>query len=146
MSDPRLDQEKRLYTSVKEKVRADDPQIDERTLADTVEGLTGLTDLLAAIVRAARKDEADMAALKITIDEMTARYSRFKDRAARRRQIVRNAMDGVGMKTLTMPDFTASLGKGPVHLVVIDEERIPPEFFQMFRQLDKNAVSAALKN
>ena len=74
------------YPCIHDRIRAEDPQIDEQTLADTVEGLTDLHEILTAIIRGALTDEALAKGLKLRIAEMEDRLDRIQDRAAKRRQ------------------------------------------------------------
>ena len=91
------------YRAIRDRIRAQDPQIDEQTLADTVEGLTDVHEILGAIVRAALADEAMAHGLKCRLADMEDRLDRLQDRAAKRRQIAKDAMVELDLEETRRP-------------------------------------------
>src|SRR6476659_9649109 len=85
------------YRAIRDRIQAEDPQIDQQTLADTVEGLTDLHEVLTAIIRAALTDQALAIGLEGRIGEMQARRDRLQDRATKRRQIAKDVMIELGL-------------------------------------------------
>ena len=118
------------YRTVRDRIRKQDPQIDEQTLADTVEGLTDLHEIVAAIVRAALADEALATGLKGRIAEMQDRLDRLQNCAAKRRQIAKDVMVELDLKKITAPDFTVSIRPGMPALLVLDEAAVPSTYWQ----------------
>ena len=118
------------YSTIRDRIREQDPQIDEQTLADTIEGLTDLHEILTAVIRAALADQALATGLEGRIAEMQARRDRLQDRATKRRQIAKDVMVELDLKKLTAPDFTASIRPGIPALMVIDEAAVPSIYWE----------------
>src|SRR5262245_27736768 len=135
------------FRAIRDRLRAEDPAIDEQTLADTVEGLTDVHDLIAAIVRAALADEALATGLKNRIAEMQDRLERLQDCAAKRRQIAKDVMIELDLKKITAPDFTVSIRPGMPPLLVLDEAAVPSIYWQpVAPRLNRQGLLSELKD
>jgi hypothetical protein len=123
------------------------PDLDETTLADTLEGITDLKQMLAELVRSAIEDEALADALSTRLSDMKRRLERIEDRAKRKRQLVLRAMSESAISKLLEPDFTASLRTGVPTLEVVAEDKIPAAYWKpQPAKLDKQSILSALKS
>ena len=95
------------------------PEADEETLLDTLEGITDLHEMIAAVIRSALVDEALQAGLRLRLDDMKERLSRLELRPSKKRELALHAMSEVGLSKLEQPDFTASTRAGSPALIVI---------------------------
>ena len=118
------------HHSIRDRILAVEPGLDEETLADTLEGLTDLNEMIAAVARSALTYEALAEGLKSHIARLQDRHQRFLHRADACRQIVRDAMVEADLKKLRAPDFTLSVRVGNPGLVLTDERTVPSEYWR----------------
>ena len=134
------------YRVIRDRIRAEDPQIDEQTLADTVEGITDLHEILAAIIRSALADEALANGLKNRLGEMQDRLGRLQDRASKRRQIAKDVMLELDIKKITAPDFSVSIRPGLPALQVLDEAAVPSIYLAAAARRASSARSLSMSS
>lgn len=134
------------FRLLRDRLLGEIPNLDAETLADTLEGLTDLREMLAELIRSALEDEALAAGLSTRLSDMKARLERFETRARRKRQLVLRTMGEAAIALLEQPDFTASLRRAAPALEVVAEDKIPAAYWkpQPFK-LDRQGLLQALK-
>ena len=130
------------YLDLRERLLADWPTLEEETLLDTLEGITDLHEMIAAVIRSALVDEALHAGLRGRLDDMKERLSRLEVRASKKRELALHAMSEVGLAKLEQPDFTASTRAGSPALIVVSEQTIPRSLLAAAAAQARSAGSA----
>jgi hypothetical protein len=139
---PELDR----FLELKRRIAEVEPDIDEQTLTDTVEGISDLPELLAAIVRSSLEDRSLAAAIKERVTALRDRLARIEAREEKKRAIVRDAMEEAGLTRLTDADCTVALRQAPASLSVMDEALIPEWFWvPQPSKLDRRQLLDAIK-
>ncbi len=135
------------HDHLREHIKNEFPDIDEETLADTLEGLTNLNEMLGAVVRSHLDDMSIVDALKSRVVDMQDRFSRISKRAEKKRELVTSVMEQADLKKLTEADFTVSLRSTSAPLVVTEEGSVPEPYWRpQAPKLDRQGLIAALKS
>jgi hypothetical protein len=141
-----LQSEIRRYHLVREMVMREFPDTDDETIRDTLEGITDLHEMIAAVIRSALVDEALLSGLRGRLDDMKDRLSRLELRAGKKRELALHAMSEAGLAKLEQPDFTASTRAGSPALIVVSEQTIPEAYWlPQPPKLDRQAILGELK-
>ena len=141
-----LKAEVEIYNCLRQKVIDQYLDLDDETIRDTLEGITNLHEMIAAVIRSALVDEALHTGLRLRVDDMRERLSRLELRASKKRQLALEAMTEVGLIKLEQPDFTVSARAGSPALVVVAEDKIPgPYWLPQPPKLDRQGLLGELK-
>ena len=77
---------------------------------------------------------------------MQDRLDRLQDRASKRRQIAKDVMLELDLKKITAPDFTVFIRPGIPALMVINEDAVPPIYWEPGEpRLRRQALASDLK-
>ena len=134
------------FTELRRRLIEADPEIDETTLLDTLEGATSLHEAIGEVMRAALEDEALADGLKGRLEEMRERLERIETASAKKRQVAQFVMEEAGIEKILAPDFTVSLRVAPQGVVITSEEDIPEWFWvPQAPKLDRKHILETLK-
>jgi hypothetical protein len=146
MHSPSLSVEVTKYQLLKQRLLSEYPQSDDDTLHDTLEGITELHEMIAAVIRSALVDEALQVGLRSRLDDMKQRLTRLDLRCEKKRQLALEAMSETGVRKLEQSDFTASARAGSPALVVVSEGDIPETYWVLQSpKLNRQALLADMK-
>jgi len=134
------------YEYLRDRLATQFPEADEETLLDTLEGMTDLHEMIAAVIRARLDDLTLVAALKSRISSMQDRLSRIGLRAETMKDVVVSVMDRAGIRKIAEADFTLTLRPTNPPLEIINEGLIPDKFWKHpAPRLDRAGLIGALK-
>lgn len=121
---------------------------DDDFAADVIEGQTGFSEVVNAMVGQLGVNKALVAGISAHIKEMTARKARIEMGIERCRHALTAAFQTAGIKgSLRCPLGTVGLSNTPPKAIPTNEALIPEEFWtQAEPELDRKALLAELKS
>lgn len=127
-----------------------DLDLDEQTIADTLEGMSGELEVKATNVAFfARNLESLAASIKEAEAGMAARRKALENRAARMRDYLLNCMQLAGVQKIEGPYFKLAQRENPPAVIIDEPGLIPAEFMRQPDPPppapDKTAIKEALK-
>lgn len=146
MTEFSLHREHSRYAELRRRLIEADPEIDDTTLIDTLEGATNLNEAIGEVIRAAIGEEALANSLRSRVGTMRERLERIETSCAKKREVAQAVMEDAGIEKILEPDFTVSLRVSPPGVAVVNESEIPePYWIPQPPKLDRKAILDTLK-
>lgn len=128
-----------------------DLDLDEQTIADTLEGLAGELETKARNVAAfARNLEATAASIKDAEAQMAARRKAIENRAAGLRRYLLTSMQHAGISKIESAHFVLAIKNNPPAVEIFDQLQVPAEYMKTPPPPpptpDKTAIKEAIKH
>ena len=136
------------YRAISDKLH--DAELDEQTIADTLEGLSGdLQEKSVNVAKYIKNLESDADQIKQAEQQMTERRKALEKRAASIKHYLHTNMEKAGITKIECPWFVLSIKNNPESVQIDDEQSIPRDYFKEIPasySLDKTLVKTAIKD
>ena len=124
--------------------------LDEQTITDTLEGLSGDIEQKAIhIAKWVRNLEAETSAIRAAVDEMVKRANSEEAKAKRLRDYLKDCLQQAEIRKVSCPFFVVSIKATPAAVVIEDEKLIPGNLMSWppapAPKPDKRAIAEAIK-
>lgn len=131
--------------------RLHDLDLDEQTIADTLESMEGDIQVKAKNVAfVIRNCEALASQIKDAEEKMAARRKAIENRADRIKNYLKANMERCGMSQIECPEFKLAIRNNPPSVVIDAEGQIPCDMYVYPEapppRPDKKAIAAAIKS
>ena len=125
---------------------AEDPDVEEDVLRDTMEGIEGEIEIKAdGYARVMKQLEATSANLEYEEKRLMNRRKTIDRNIKRMKQALQDAMVATDKRKFKTDLFSFSIRKNPASVVIDHETSIPPEFLiPQDPKIDKKAIKAAI--
>ena len=127
---------------------AQDPEVDAKTLADTMESLDGeIADKLEACAKVVKNLQADEAALKVEAARLEEKARVARASIDRIKKMMQTAMEQTGKRKIKGELFSFGIQKNPAAVVVDAEPRNIPADFLIWQEpkVNKEKLKKALE-
>lgn len=127
-----------------------DMDLDEQTIKDTLEGLSGDLEKKATnVAYFIRNLDATASQIKMAEEQMANRRKAMENRAERIREYLKANMEIAGINEISCPHFKLVIRKNPPSVVIDAESQIPANYFSQPEtpppQVNKNYIAIAIK-
>lgn len=128
-----------------------DMDLDDQTIADTLEGMAGELEVKATnVAMMARNLEATAAAIKDAEVRMAARRKTLERRSQWLRHYLLESMQHAGIKRMECPQFVLAVRDNPARVDVFEQALVPAHFLRQPEppppEPDKMAIKKALES
>ena len=124
----------------------EDPDMDEQTILDTLEGVGGeLEEKADGYARVMRQMDADAKAIKTEEERLYNRRKSLENRSAWLKSRLQNVMELTGKTKFKTELFSFGIQKNPAKVVITDESRIGHDYLiPQPPKVDTKAIKDAL--
>lgn len=119
---------------------------DETLLADSLEGETGLFELLDHFLARLAEEEGMEEAILGRMDLLKDRVLASRGVQERLRSALQACLEAGGLKTIRRPEGTLTLSQKKPGILAVDEAQLPERFFKVKREVSRSAINDALRD